>query len=164
MSFKEMADKINSFAAKLALDPESYYTEEDIPTIRRKIESAPFDGKTMQEVMAILEVGGHNERQAALLMGRNKEAEPTSKNQAIPKEYFAVSCTRKDGQPDDNYVYEELKDAKKHFASLRNDKSDLYTKVELLTVLEGCSITVADTIDYKEHKIRKQAKKKAFAR
>ena len=70
MTYKAMAEKIEAFAARMALDPETYYTEEDIPTIRRKIESAPLDGKRMEEVMAIIEVGGCNARQAALLMGR----------------------------------------------------------------------------------------------
>lgn len=71
-SFKEMDKMVESFAAKLVLNPESYYIEADIPTIRRKIASAMFYGKTMEEVMAILEAAGCNEKQTAILMGREE--------------------------------------------------------------------------------------------
>ena len=62
--------KIEEFAAKLVVNPEYHYNEEDFDKIVSKIEDAPKHGKTSEEVMAILEVGGHSERQAALLMGR----------------------------------------------------------------------------------------------
>ena len=58
------------FAAKMVVNHEYHYGDEDYEKIISKIKDAPKNGKTAEEVMAILEVGGHNERQAALLMGR----------------------------------------------------------------------------------------------
>ena len=66
----------------------------------------------------------------------------------FPRDYFAVSCVRKDKQPDENYVYNEFSDAKHHFDSFRNDDSGLYDKIELLTCLEDSSITVCDVIEF----------------
>ena len=66
---KEMEKKIKEFAAKMVTNPQYHYNEEDYSKIIDKINSAPQKGKTAQEVMAIIEVGGCNARQAALLMG-----------------------------------------------------------------------------------------------
>ncbi len=45
---------------------------------------------------------------------------------------YIVSFIRKDGQPDENYVYYEKSDAEHHINLFANDDSGLYKRIELL--------------------------------
>ena len=46
---------------------------------------------------------------------------------------YIVQFMRKDGQPNDEYIYSDKIDAEKHFRLFRNDDSGLYTEVCLLS-------------------------------
>ena len=48
------------------------------------------------------------------------------------KNYIVQFC-RVDGQPDEEYIYNDIDEAEKHFRLFQNDDSGLYTKVSLLT-------------------------------
>lgn len=48
------------------------------------------------------------------------------------KNYIVQFC-RVDGQPDEEYIYNDINEAEKHFRLFQNDDSGLYTKVSLLS-------------------------------
>ena len=42
---------------------------------------------------------------------------------------YIVQFQRKDGQPDEEYIYPNKDDAERHFRLFRNDDSGLYRKI-----------------------------------
>ena len=46
---------------------------------------------------------------------------------------YIVQFIRKDGQPNEEYIYPDMIDAERHFQLFKNDDSGLYKKVLLLS-------------------------------
>ena len=46
---------------------------------------------------------------------------------------YIVQFVRKDGQPNEEYIYPDKAEAEKHFRLFRNDDSGLYTEICLLS-------------------------------
>ena len=60
---------------------------------------------------------------------------------------YIVLFQRKDGQPDEEYVYRDRDDAEHHFRLFRNDDSGLYKKIALLLWI-GDVTTELSSIDF----------------
>lgn len=60
---------------------------------------------------------------------------------------YLVRFTRKDYQPDEEYYYNTLEDAKRHLDLFRDDDSDLYQRIELLKT-SGILETILDVIRF----------------
>ena len=61
---------------------------------------------------------------------------------------FIVSFVRKDINQDEEYMYNNYEDAKKHFELFRNDDSGLYSKIKLMIWNKDSSTSVLDTINF----------------
>lgn len=60
---------------------------------------------------------------------------------------YIVQFQRKDGQPDEEYIYPNKDDAERHFRLFRNDDSGLYRKIALLLWI-GDVTTELSSIDF----------------
>ena len=52
---------------------------------------------------------------------------------------YLVRFIRQDTQPEEEYFYHKRSAAMEHFHLFRNDDSGLYSRIEVLELMDGCS-------------------------